>query len=294
MAGRAIAFILTVTFLCLSAIVPEPNECWDDHIYAFSGPPWRCDLAKKRCENETVLLKNATEECGQYRDRLHSFMTDRERNRTMSRQVAYVTFRDDIRRKLFSARFAAIPNTVTTLLESGYNCKKYSHLLSSANPEEIWSEAFKHSEMCAFFPELKKQSEDLVFETFRNTSLGLAPTKKAFWKGANSTERYCEWLVERLTDYEWAQDEVSHSLTHTLIICALIVTGSAFVSAVAGFILGKRRPQWNLPHITYHAFNIPDMFKGNQSELVWAQKKRHDLEHQNNKVHYPAQELLEV
>uniref|UniRef100_A0A1I8A050 Secreted protein n=1 Tax=Steinernema glaseri TaxID=37863 RepID=A0A1I8A050_9BILA len=341
MAGRvthlsAVAFALTVTFLRSSAIVPGPNECWEDRIYAFSGPPMRCDLAKKRCENETVLLKNATEECGQmprkytfiescgdgrffgidytccapykyhnhcflsaqwdqshtdtligamkksanlakaveeakasgdsatadrilmeqlhptmqliehsspfidetvedltgchytshtdtligamkksanlakameeaktsgdsatadrilmeqlhpamqliehsspfidesvedltgckytYKSRLSTFLREKERNHTISRQFAYVSFRDEIRKRLFSARFATIPNTVTSLLESGYNCKKYSHFLSEANPDVMWSEVYSY-ELCAFFPELKKQAGQLT------------------------------------------------------------------------------------------------------------------------------------
>uniref|UniRef100_A0A1I7ZZZ4 Activin_recp domain-containing protein n=1 Tax=Steinernema glaseri TaxID=37863 RepID=A0A1I7ZZZ4_9BILA len=76
MAGRTshlitATFILVLSFLPSTAIVPAPDQCWADRIFAFSGYSSNCNVTKQ-CVKEADLLKEATEECGQPPEK-HSF-----------------------------------------------------------------------------------------------------------------------------------------------------------------------------------------------------------------------------
>uniref|UniRef100_A0A1I7Y9Z2 EGF-like domain-containing protein n=1 Tax=Steinernema glaseri TaxID=37863 RepID=A0A1I7Y9Z2_9BILA len=295
------AFILLLSFLSSTAIVPAPGQCWKDRIVAFSdheqclkGAQWNqehTDTLLTAMQKSASLAKSmhAARELGdratadkikkeQLRPTLdildHKTPFDQKpteditgctnrtfgqrwaRNSTVSRHRTLFEFREDIQRSIFFERFHVTPNVVLTLLESKYDCTKVESALTTANPDpnHIAKKAYANAGGCSFFPEVEKRTVGLTFELYRNTSMGLTPTEKSFWRKENATARYCEWLVEKLTDPKWAQEESHYHLTATFIICPLILIGSVFVAAVVGFIYGKRNPQKKLSSVVYRVF----------------------------------------
>uniref|UniRef100_A0A1I7Y600 PBPe domain-containing protein n=1 Tax=Steinernema glaseri TaxID=37863 RepID=A0A1I7Y600_9BILA len=81
-------------------------------------------------------------------------------------------------------------------------------------------------------------AEDFAFELNRNTSVGMVPTEREFWEADNSAQKYCEWLLDKMTDPGWIEEE---DFTTTWVLYLLLLTVVMCVAAAVGFNLGLRR-----------------------------------------------------
>uniref|UniRef100_A0A1I8AHX1 Uncharacterized protein n=1 Tax=Steinernema glaseri TaxID=37863 RepID=A0A1I8AHX1_9BILA len=339
--AHLLAAIIALSFLATSAIVPGKNECWTDRIFAFSGHLQECN-ATKRCVNETILLEEATRECGQrpkhhtlrencghghffaidytccsvYRFHEHcllepqwnqshtdtimtamknyarsaktmlearkksdhataslinkqlrsmasdqidfsgwlthkyydpsegiTFCTNKsdlhvvpEDDSFVSRHRTYFEFRKAIQNGIFVLRYEFTPGTVRKLALSGFDCKLIEFYDELANPKAMMDFVYSNTGGCYFFPDLEEPKAKLTHELFHNTSIGFDPPGKDFWDDKNATNKYCQWLVHKLTDPEFTQEETA--ILHWVL---LLLSGAAFVLAILGFVVWKRR-----------------------------------------------------
>uniref|UniRef100_A0A1I7ZI41 Uncharacterized protein n=1 Tax=Steinernema glaseri TaxID=37863 RepID=A0A1I7ZI41_9BILA len=398
------ASILIVSFLSSAAIVPAPGQCWTDRIFAFSGAlQFSCNATKrcinetllldeatkecgqfscnatKRCVNETLLLDEATKECGQvsaisatvlrtsiysqppknytFRERCgfgHSFGIDYtccapyqfhehclleprwQQNHTdklltmmkkvtrlakglhvnmtepkkiledvelwqaftefndysgnltsmyympsegitkctqtsdqhvtpknstfISRHRTYFEFRKGLENRIFVTKYYDLPQDAMRFAYSNYyNCTAHRPpLFHSANPKEMAEWVY---EGCYFFPELEETNIQLAFELNHNRSIGFDPPGKDFWKAEDATEKYCQWIVEKLTDPEWEGEDASQSNLYSTAGSVLLLTVSVLVVAALGFTLWKRKTEKDTESkersttVVYHIFN---------------------------------------
>uniref|UniRef100_A0A1I7YLB9 PBPe domain-containing protein n=1 Tax=Steinernema glaseri TaxID=37863 RepID=A0A1I7YLB9_9BILA len=139
---------------------------------------------------------------------------------------AIVTYR-------LSLQFAAL-----RFMESEYKCtQNMTNYLERVNPIVMVRDMPKG---CYFFPELEEPAKAFALELHHNMSHGFDPPEKDFWKGENATEKYCEWLLEKVTDPEWLEEENNSYGVVAWVLFLLFLIGSVSTGAVIGFTLGRR------------------------------------------------------
>uniref|UniRef100_A0A1I8A0S4 GUB_WAK_bind domain-containing protein n=1 Tax=Steinernema glaseri TaxID=37863 RepID=A0A1I8A0S4_9BILA len=144
------------------------------------------------------------------------------------------------------------------LLEPEYNCTK--HMSNYYGPPEWFSpkymtkEKYSFSGGCYFFPELEKPIEEFVRGLYRDMSPSLVPQEEDFWNDEHVKVKYCEWLLQKMTDPKFEQKESSHA-TFAWALFLLLLAGSVLGPGAAGFTLGRRRAEEKSSGFINHVFN---------------------------------------
>uniref|UniRef100_A0A1I7ZZ84 Membrane-associated protein n=1 Tax=Steinernema glaseri TaxID=37863 RepID=A0A1I7ZZ84_9BILA len=179
----------------------------------------------------------------------------------VSRHRTYFDIRMFTRRSVINARIS-LEYAALWFMESEYKCtQNMTNYLEGVNPIAIARDVPKG---CYFFPELEEPAKAFALELHRNTSHGFDPPEEDFWKSENATEKYCEWLLEKVTDPEWMEEEDNSYGVVSWVLLLLFSTGSIFMGAAFGLTLGRRSTQEDSDAeeksfpIVHHIYNEQD------------------------------------
>uniref|UniRef100_A0A1I8AK25 Uncharacterized protein n=1 Tax=Steinernema glaseri TaxID=37863 RepID=A0A1I8AK25_9BILA len=192
----------------------------------------------------------------------------------VSRHRTYFDIRRLTRTSVISARLS-LEYVMLWFTESEYKCtQNMTRYLETVNPIAI---ARNLPKGCYFFPELEEPAKAFALELHRNTSHGFDPPEEDFWKSENATEKYCEWLLEKVTDPEWLEEEGRQDygyVTVSWILLLLFSIGSIFMGAAFGFTLGRRSNQEDSgvekkgSPLVHHIYNEQDSSVSMSGQLV--------------------------
>uniref|UniRef100_A0A1I7ZRP8 COesterase domain-containing protein n=1 Tax=Steinernema glaseri TaxID=37863 RepID=A0A1I7ZRP8_9BILA len=132
------------------------------------------------------------------------------------------------------------------LVKPQYNCTQ--HMGNYRGPSEWFSPKYMtklnygFSGGCYFFSELEKPIEEFVRGLYRDMSARFDPHEEDFWQDEHVKVKYCEWLLEKMTDPRFEQEESSYA-TVAWALFLLLLAGSVLGPGAVGFTLGRRRAE---------------------------------------------------